>query len=714
MRLYPWSVALLFCLWNLQGLQAQILKPAKWQMSLSTTEVTVGDELELIFTATIDDKWYLYSSDFDPNLGPQVTEFSFTPHPSYQLLGGIRPINPQKKYDDIWEGEYTYFKKKGEFRQRVKILAENPKIEGTYSYQVCSDVDGKCIPFESDFSFKNIKAKPAKDTPKEENTKADTKAEEDEALTKDSLAAKQDTASDNMANTATTDSTNAQLAATDTLDPLQANPEQETNVALIYFIGLAFLAGFSALFTPCVFPMIPMTVSIFTKQSGTRAQGITKALVYGGSIVLIYTILGTLVAFFYGAGFNNWLSTHWLPNLFFFSLLVVFALSFLGMFELVLPASWVNQADAQADKGGYYGIFFMAFTLALVSFSCTAPIVGFILVMASKGEVIKPVLGMIAFSTAVALPFTLFALFPSWLNNLPKSGGWLNKVKVSLGLLELALALKFLSQADLVYGWHILPREIFLALWIVIFAVWGFYMLGAIRFPHDSSQAFVPVPQAIMGILILSFVVYLIPGMFGAPLRMLSGYLPPETTQEFNIANTGTAMYAGYTPKTQLPSDRLYVNLFKFPHNLKGFFDYEEGMAYARKVGKPVFIDFTGHGCANCREMEARVWSDPNVMRRLDEDYVLIALYVDDRTKLPEEAWYTSPNDQKVKKTIGAQNIDLQVRKFNNNAQPYYCLLDHNGQLLVRPVGYELNISKFNDFLDEGKAAFKQRMLAKK
>jgi thiol:disulfide interchange protein DsbD len=374
------------------------------------------------------------------------------------------------------------------------------------------------------------------------------------------------------------------------------------------------------------------------------------------------------------------------------------------LFEIVLPNSLINRADAQTEKGGIVGIFFMAFTLVLVSFSCTGPIVGSLLVASAGGEIIKPIIGMAAFSSAFAIPFTLFAAFPQWLKSLPKSGGWLNSVKVVLGFLEIALALKFLSVADQVYHWNLLDREVFLSLWIVIFALIGFYFLGKIRLPHDSETKVVSIPRLLLAIATFAFVVYMVPGLWGAPLKALSGYLPPQTSQDFSLHNSlTTSNDSAQTPLGETPK---YADLFHMPQGLQGFFDYKQALSYAKKVNKPVFIDFTGHGCVNCREMEARVWSDPAVMSRLQNDYVLVALYVDDKTELPEANWYTSTYDSRVKKTIGAQNADLQITKYNNNAQPHYCLVDSNGDLLVAPKNYDRSVENFVAFLDMGKQKF--------
>lgn len=659
----------LFVLGIFSMASAQLLKPISWTYELSKTDLKEGDTLSLIFRADIDSDWYLYSSDFDPDLGPMVTEFTFSPDPSYELVASIRPIGAKKKYDDLWEGEYTYFREKGEFRQTIKVKGLPLTLAGSFSYQVCTDVDGKCIPFEEEFT--------AADFTGASSQKPATEADAGEIPAKNASL----------------------LNQRDTADAY----------SLWAFMILAFLAGLAALLTPCVFPMIPMTVAFFTGK-GDKKGGKGKALFYGVSIVLIYTVIGSVMAPFMGPEVANDLATGWLPNIIFFLVFVVFALSFLGLFEITLPHKWVNSVDKQADKGGLAGVFFMAFTLVLVSFSCTGPIVGSILVESAGGLIVKPVLGMFAFSMAFAIPFTLFAFFPNWLNSLPKSGGWLNSVKVVLGFLELALAFKFLSIADQAYHWGILDREVYLAIWIVIFSLMGFYLLGKIQLPGDSKVEKVPVPRLMFAIITFTFVVYLIPGMFGAPLKGLAGYLPPQSTLDFDIPGIVRQQNTGgnFSAADNICEEPKYNDLLHWPHGLTGYFDYEQALACARQQQKPLFIDFTGHGCVNCREMEARVWSDPQVLSRLKNNFVLVALYVDEKTELPETEWYTSTYDGKVKKTIGKQNADLQITAFNNNAQPFYVILDPNGNLLVPPKAYDLDISNFVNFLDEAISSFKK------
>ena len=671
---------------------AQVLIPAKWSYDISNDSPAVGEEIDLIFYATIDKDWYLYSTDFDPDLGPMVTEFNFALNDTYELVGEIKPIGRKKKYDEIWEGEYTYFKEKAEFRQTIKILKEGYGVKGEYLYQVCSDIDGKCIPFDDEFTFGSPSvAGLTSSNPLESGKGTFGQAPNDSDISAVDLGieiVEEDSAP--------AEKKGGMLMERGSNDPY----------SLLSFMLVAFLAGLAALLTPCVFPMIPMTVTFFTGKQGGKG----KAILYGVCIILIYTLVGSVLAPFMGPEVANDLATGWLPNIIFFSVFVIFALSFFGLFEITLPHRFVNSIDRQSDKGGLIGVFFMAFTLVLVSFSCTGPIVGSILVESAGGLVLKPILGMLAFSLAFAIPFTLFAIFPGWLSNLPKSGGWLNSVKVVLGFLELAFAFKFLSVADQAYHWGILDREVYLSIWIVIFTLMGFYLLGKIRLPHDSEMTSIGVPRLILAIATFTFVVYLIPGMFGAPLKSLAGYLPPLATHDFNVQSTNYA--GGYLAEdNKLCDDPKYADLLHFPHGIQGYFDYDQAIACAREQRKPLFIDFTGHGCVNCREMEARVWSEPEVLKRLKNDFVMVALYVDEKTELPESEWYVSEYDGKTKKTIGKQNADFQITRYNNNAQPYYVILDQNENLLVEPKAYDLNPGNFVKFLDEASDKYRNQMI---
>lgn len=662
--------------------EAQIVSPPKWKVSFGTEKLEVGQPATLVFEAEIPGGWYIYSNDFDPDLGPLLTSLVLKDQAGYTTSGKLKAINPRKKFDEIWEGDITYFIKSGRFEQTVLLEKTTGKIKGSVEYQMCSDISGQCINYEEDFEV-SFSALPAQ-----------LKSEETEVTVEknnDNVDIKADTAAANI------ESQNVQSSKIE----VTAAGEGES---LWGFMILAFLAGLAALLTPCVFPMIPMTVSFFTGRTKKRAEGIRQAFIYGFSIIAIYTIAGTAVAAIQGPEFANWLATHWVPNLFFFGIFIFFALAFLGMFELTLPSSFVNKIDAKAEKGGLGGVFFMAFTLVLVSFSCTGPIVGSILISSAGGELIKPVLGMFAFSLAFAIPFTLFAIFPEWMKRLPKSGGWLNSVKVVLGFLELALAFKFLSIADLVYHWGILDRDIFLVIWIVIFSALGLYLLGKLRLPHDSKMEHIGVPRLLLSLVTFMFVVYMIPGLWGAPLKYLSGYLPPLTTQQFTISSSSAS-----NSESSIDEPVLYAERLKIPHGIQGYFDYEQALAAAKKANKPVLIDFTGHGCVNCRKMEENVWVNPQVLKRLKEDFVMVALYIDERLELPESKWYTSEYDGKIKKTLGKQNADFQITRFKNNAQPYYVILDHEENLLVEPRSYNTNISEFVEFLDQAKLEFENR-----
>lgn len=673
--------------------QAQLVKPPVWNVRLEGKDLMVGKQATVVMEAQIPMGWYVYSNDFDKSLGPLLTEFVPGSSTDYAVAGKLQGIQAKKKYDEVWEGDITYFMGKGRFEQPVKLLKTSGKVTGSLEYQMCTDLTGQCINYELDIDIPFTAAEnPA--SGEDLQIKAATPEEAPLEEANPSSSPKEGTDSSDVV---IADSTSAGTSTTD-----EFAGEEET-ASLWGFMMLAFLAGLAALLTPCVFPMIPMTVSFFTGRSKKRSEGIRQAFIYGISIIGIYTIAGTAVAAIQGPEFANWLATHWAPNVFFFGIFVVFALAFLGMFELTLPSSFVNKIDAKAEKGGLGGVFFMAFTLVLVSFSCTGPIVGSILISSAGGELVKPVLGMFSFGLAFAIPFTLFAIFPEWMQRLPKSGGWLNTVKVVLGFLELALAFKFLSIADLVYHWGILDRDVFLAIWIVIFSALGLYLLGKIRLPHDSKLEHLTVPRLLLALITFAFVIYMIPGLWGAPLKLLSGYLPPITTQQFSLTGSSATSNETSSSSTEVV---LYGDLLKIPHGIPGYFDYEQALAAAKREGKPLLIDFTGHGCVNCRKMEENVWVDPQVLKRLKEDFVMVALYIDERLELPESKWYTSSYDGKEKKTLGKQNADFQITRFNNNAQPYYVILDHQEQLLATPRSYNTDIAAFVEFLDGAKARF--------
>lgn len=646
---------------------AQILEPVKWSFESKQD----GLEATLIFKANIEEGWHLYDTEL-PDGGPIKTSINFTDSTLFEFVGELvkEPL-PTEFFDKTFNMKLGYFSKQAVLTQKIKLKnTEKVDIKGFVEFMSCND-ETCTPPSEADFDF-NLNVEGSNSTASPVNT-----------------------------------------------IPSETPNQDKKSGNLLWFLFFSFLAGLAAILTPCVFPMIPMTVSFFMNSGESKFKSRLNALFYGFSIILIYTVIGTLVSVIFGPGIANWLSTHWLPNIIFFAVFMLFAFSFFGMFEIVLPSWIVNKSDQQVDKGGLMGSFFMALTLVLVSFSCTGPIVGAILVESASGQVLKPIIGMFGFSLAFALPFTLFALFPAWLNNLPKSGGWLNSVKVVLGFLELALGLKFLSIADQTYHWGILDREVYLALWIVIFVLLGFYLLGKLKFSHDSDVKFVTVPRLLMAIVTFAFVVYLIPGMFGAPLKSISGYLPPQSTHDFDLhqiirdevklAAPGNSTSETFGIDQELCDKPKFGEFLHLPHGLEGYYDYEQGMACAKKLNKPVFIDFTGHGCVNCREMEANVWSDTRVLERLKKHFVVIALYVDDKSTLPENEWITSTYDGKVKMTLGKKYADFQISRYGVNAQPYYVLLDTNEEMLVQPKAYDLNADNFVEFLDTALAEFEKR-----
>jgi thiol:disulfide interchange protein DsbD len=699
---------------------AQVVNPVKWSLTTSKKKISVGDEIDLLFECKIEAGWYCYAKVEKPGEGPNPIVIDIQKNNSFSLVGNIiLPDNVTEKIDNIFEMKVWTFKKQGIFKQKIKILKPNPTIDIIAESSSCNEITNVCLPPKKENLTITIQTSEKKGKTEEKNEK-DGENKSDEPKSKDTTQKHEagnqnDVPKDNQLDKNPT-------AQTSKKQNIATKNNEMAKMGWVSFIVSSFLAGFAAFLMPCIFPLLPTTITFFVKMPRKKEkeiqseqeklalkkyyhrQGIKKAIFYGLSIIGIFTIVGTAAAAINGPAFANWLSTHWIPNLFFFLIFLVFGLSFLGLFELTLPNSWVTKADTQADKGGYYGIFFMALTLVLVSFSCTGPIVGWLLIQAAGGEILKPIVGMLSFSTALSLPFILFAIFPTWLQNLPR-GGWFGVLKVSLGFLELAIALKFLSTADQVYHWGILDREVFLALWIVLSGVLGLYLLGKLQLVNEPKTEGIGAMRLTFAILVLSFMTYLIPGLFGAPLPPLAGLLPPITTMEGEDLYTQNN-FSNNNNNNLSTEKRKHADRLKLPHKIEGFFDYKEGLEYAKKVNKPIFIDFTGHGCVNCREMEARVWSKPEVLKRLKNDYVVIALYVDDRHELPKNEHYVSKYDKQVKKTIGEQNADFQIVKFNNNAQPYYCLLDHEGELLVTPQAYNTDIQNFINFLDEGKTNF--------
>lgn len=691
---YKLVVFVLFGLMSLHASQAQKVPEPIWTYSFSSNEVKVGDEVELIFKTTIQPGFYIYANGIDPNLGPQNTEITFEGQSGFQIIGGLRPIGAVKKYDEIWEGDVFIFKKKAEFRQTIKITSTDLVIKGILLFQTCSEE--QCVTFEPAFEFTGIKISPdVKNTPSGTTDPKQTTVDPVGQIPGQDSG--QDVKIPSEENVSTVDS-----AAEKEIAVSSENEDSilEKGLTALFLLGFAF--GFGAVLTPCVFPMLPMTVAFFTKRQ-EKGSGRKMALFYGFSIIFIYTAFGLLLSSLFGATFGYAISTHWLPNMLFFVIFIVFGISFLGAFELVLPSSFVNKIDKNSDRGGYVGVFFIALTLVVISFSCTVPIVGSVAILAENGEIMRPLAAMLGFSISFALPFTLFAFFPQWMSKLPKSGGWLNSIKVFFGFIEIALALKFFSQADLAYHWGILDRDVFLSIWIVLSFLLGLYFLGKLKFSHDSDAKYVSVGSFFVALVFFSFGMYLIPGLLGAPLKPLAGILPPLTTQDF-VMNQNAGNHTA--SKSEGSDTVLHADLLHIPLGLPGYFDYDQGLAAVKKLNKPAFLDFTGHSCANCRKMEEDVWPNEEVASRLRDKVIIVSLYTDEKRELPEEKWYTSERDGRIKKTVGAQNLDREVHQYGENAQPMYFIVDGEGKVLSQFNGYKNDPKKFADFIDRGVAAF--------
>ena len=666
-------------------LQAQIKDPVKFKTEFNTLSDT---EAEIVFTAAIDKGWHVYSTELGDG-GPISATFNVDKTSGIELLGKLKPVGKEvATFDKLFEMKVRYFENTAKFIQKVKLTGGAYEIEGYLEYGACDDES--CLPpTEVPFKFSGVaKTANAAAAKAEQPEKKEVEKKEEAApvVSKDTVAMME------LVPATTTDaSTGIQPAVASgelwkpVISELQALGEEHTqgDMSWIYIFVTGFLGGLLALFTPCVWPIIPMTVSFFLKRSKDKKKGIRDAWTYGASIVVIYVALGLAITLIFGASALNALSTNAIFNILFFLMLVVFAASFFGAFEITLPSKWSNAVDSKAESTtGLLSIFLMAFTLSLVSFSCTGPIIGFLLVQVSTtGSIVAPAIGMLGFAIALALPFTLFALFPSWLKSMPKSGGWMNVIKVTLGFLELAFALKFLSVADLAYGWRLLDRETFLALWVVIFALLGFYLLGKIKFPHDDDDNKVGVTRFFMALVSLAFAVYMVPGLWGAPLKAVSAFAPPMQTQDFN--------------------------LYKNEVHAK-FDDYDLGMEYARLNGKPVMLDFTGYGCVNCRKMEAAVWTDPKVSDLINNDYVLITLYVDNKTPLTEPVKIVENGTERTLRTVGDKWSYLQRVKFGANAQPFYVLLDNQGKPLNKSYAYDEDIPKYIEFLQTGLENYKK------
>ena len=660
--------------------QAQIYNPIKWKTSVQKISDT---EYELQAKAIIEGGWHLYSQNI-PDGGPNPTSFTFAKNTDFQLVGNVNEEKGKTVNDAVFKMSIKFFEKETTFRQRIKTTAAKPfQIKAEVEFMVCNDQN--CLPPSTDELEFNVN--PTGISITEKTTDKVVK----EIQSKDSLVLLKSKDVPLVQRSFGEIEPPEKLVVKESKKPAKSNKNRSFWGIFI----IAFLSGFAALLTPCVFPMIPMTVSYFTKKSKTKAAGIRNAMIYGFSIIIIYVLLGSIVTAVFGADSLNALSTNVWFNLIFFVLLVVFACSFLGAFEIMLPNSLANKVDSQADRGGLIGIFFMALALAIVSFSCTGPIVGTLLVEAASKGGIAPIIGMLGFSTAIALPFSLFAAFPGWLHALPKSGGWLNTVKVVLGFLELALAFKFLSNADLVLQLHWLQREVFLVIWIAVFGILALYLFGKISLPHDSPIIHISVGRLAFGLLVLSFTIYLIPGLFGAPLKLISGFPPPmqysESPDGFGASKNTTETITPLPEGAELG-----------PQNLISFHDYEKGMEYAKKAGKPVLLDFTGYACVNCRKMEELVWSDSKVLGVLKNEVVLISLYVDDKKELPEKEQYVSETTGKKIKTIGNKWSDLQIKRYKANAQPFYVLMDHNEGNLIDPAGFTPDVEEYHIWLEKG------------
>lgn len=655
---------------------AQIQEPVKFKTELKTISDT---EAQIVFTGNIDAGWHVYSTDL-PSGGPISATFNVEKIQGAELKGKLTPQGKEiENFDKVFEMKLRYFENTATFVQKFKITDASYQIEGYLEYGACNDEN--CLPpTEVPFSFSG-KGNAATATVATSETKAETV---NQPAAENSVA--ETTAIDSATTVALSDNeTSVQDYWTPVIKELnsygETTSQQDRSWIYIFFAG--FIGGLLALFTPCVWPIIPMTVSFFLKRSKDKKKGIRDAWTYGASIVVIYVALGLAITLIFGASALNALSTNAVFNILFCLMLIIFAASFFGAFELTLPSKWSNAVDSKAEQtSGLLSIFLMAFTLSLVSFSCTGPIIGFLLVeVSTTGSVIAPAIGMLGFAIALALPFTLFAMFPSWLKSMPKSGGWMNVIKVTLGFLELAFALKFLSVADLAYGWRILDRETFLALWIVIFGLLGFYLLGKIKFPHDDDDNTTSVPRFFMALISLAFAVYMVPGLWGAPLKAVSAFAPPMTTQDFNLYN-----------------NEVHAK----------FDDYDAGMEYAKRNGKPVMLDFTGYGCVNCRKMEAAVWTDPKVSKLMTDDYVLITLYVDNKEPLPEHIKVMENGKERTLRTVGDKWSYLQRSKFGANAQPFYVLIDNEGKPLNKSYSYDEDIDKYVDFLQTGLDNYKK------
>jgi thiol:disulfide interchange protein DsbD len=667
------------------------MDPVSWSFKSNATD---DGEYELIISASIEDPWHMYAIEQE-KAGPIPTSINFEESIKYQLIGDLVELTkPKIKYDEGFQFNVGAYYNKAEFMQKVKVLSDGEVVvKGIIEYQCCDDET--CLPpFTKEFTFRL--EGPEKATAVSKEGVAEQEVVEDPKV--EEVLEEMDSDEEKITTGLDMDLQLSESLSEGEID-LASTPD-DGDRSMWGFLVITFLLGLAAILTPCVYPMIPMTISFFMRETKNKTLVVIKGIVFGLSMILVYTGLGVLVALTgLDANFGNIISSHWIPNIIFFVLFVIFALSFLGMFEIVLPSGFVNKVDKQADRGGLLGSFFMGITTVVVSFSCTGPIVGSLLAEAAGGDAMKPILGMFFFSLAFALPFTLLAIFPSMLKNLPKSGGWLNSVKVVLGFLMLAFGMKFLSSIDQAYHLDIFSREVYITIWFILSVFLGLYLLGKIKLSHDSDLPYLKVPRLLFAAAVFVFATYLFTGIFGNDLKAISALLPPKSAQSFNIGG-GTVVLADDQSETWCGPGK-YDDLFELPHGIKGYFDYDDGVRCAEEKQKPIFLDFTGHFCSNCKQMENQVWTDPEVLKRLKGEYVVISLYTDDKTKLPESEWITM-DDGKVLKTIGELNVYFELERFKTFATPWYVLLDAEGNLLAEPRGKDLNVQSYLDFLDEG------------
>ena len=666
----------------------QVENPVTWSFK---TEAGKDGTYNLKFTAKIQPTWHLYSQHLPEN-GPVPTSFTFDKSTGYELVGKVKELSKAESvYDKSFEMQVSFFSHEAVFVQKIKAkTGESFKVKGSLEFMCCNDQ--KCLPpKKNDFEF-DIPA-----TQLTQVSELEKAASSEPAQNTEVVPVKKDTSKAVASSMATKDTT-------PTVSKTEVSNQAEEPESAWGFLFYAFFWGLAGVLTPCVYPMIPMTVSFFMRGEEKRSKGIIRGFIFGLSIVIIYTLIGVLVSLsILNPNVGNILSTHWLSNLIFFLLFLVFAASFLGMFEMVLPSSLVNTIDRQAEKGGFIAAFFMALTLVIVSFSCTGPIVGKILIESAQGLSIKPIAGMFGYSLAFALPFTFFALFPSMLKTLPKSGGWLNSVKVVLGFLVLAFSLSFVANIDQNYHFNMLSRNLFLIIWIVLSVLLGLYLAGKIKFAHDSDVPYLGVPRFLLVVITFTFALYLFTGLLGAPLKPLSWILPPQENVVTMVPQTTVA-----SPTNALCGTPEYADVLSMSNGLSGYFTYEEGLACAKEKNKPVLLDFKGHSCKNCKIMEAEVWSDPRVLERLRNDFVIVSLYTDDKLQLPEKEWVKKPNG-KILKRMDEKNQDLEISKFNNNALPLYAIVDAQGNILGKPIEFTKDIDAFLRFLQQGKEAFSKK-----